>query len=287
MTKTRAQQNQSAGRNIQLGKSNTTVPERVDERTTQVSATPLTPAQTTTQTPPGPPLETHTSTPPSDILDLITAETASISEEGKTIVNTIIKAMQLINNQKDEKIEQLQSHVSQLENRITELENQVDEVNQYERRDTIIVSGPDLPKEEQNENSVDVVVRSIREKLHININNSDINVAHRLGAKKSQNDTRPIIVKLQSRQTKYTIMNACVTVKPNLYINESLTTKRRSLFKIVWDIRKQHREKFQQCYTNDGKIVVKLKHSQRKHIITNDAGLANFLDNYPVLKEAR
>ena len=156
----------------------------------------------------------------------------------------------------------------------------------YERRDTIIVSGPDLPKEELNENSVDVVVRSIRENLHINLNNSNINVAHRLGAKKSQNDSRPIIVKLQSRQTKYTIMNACVTVRPNLYINESLTTKRRSLFKIVWDIRKQHREKFQQCYTNDGKIVVKLKHSHRKHIITNDAGLTHFLDSYPVLKES-
>ena len=136
----------------------------------------------------------------------------------------------------------------------------------------------------QNENCVDVVKRSIRDKLHINIDNSDINVAHRLGAKKSQNDSRPIIVKLHSRQTKYTIMNACVTVRPDLYINESLTTKRRSLFKIVWDIRKQHRDKFQQCYTNDGKIVVKLKHSQRKHIITNDASLTHFLDNYPLLK---
>ena len=63
--------------------------------------------------------------------------------------------MQLINNQKDEKISQLESHVKQLENRVTELENQVDEVNQYERRDTVIISGPDLPKEQQNENCVD------------------------------------------------------------------------------------------------------------------------------------
>lgn len=101
--------------------------------------------------------------------------------------------------------------------------------------------GPDLPKEEHNENSVDVMVRSIRENVHLNISKSDINVAHRLGATKSQNDTRPIIVKLQSRKTKYIIMNACVTVKPNLYINESLTTKRRSLLKGMRYIRKQHR----------------------------------------------
>ena len=40
-----------------------------------------------------------------------------------------------MNNQKDEKIFQLQGHVAQLENKITHLENQIDEINQYEIRD--------------------------------------------------------------------------------------------------------------------------------------------------------
>ena len=74
-------------------------------------------------------------------------------------------------------------------------------------------------------------------------------------------------------------MSACVTVKPNLYINESLTPKYRSLFKKVWDIRKQYRELFQQCYTQDGKIYVKLKTSNQKQGITSDATLADFLTN--------
>lgn len=285
MHKTRAQQSKTAGQSAQQLK-NTKAPDQTDERTTQGTDIPQTTIRTATQTQQEQPVEIPTIDTPSDILDIITADTATISEEGKTIVNSIIKAVQLIIDQKNKKIDQLQSHINQMENRITELENQVDEVNQYERRDTIIVSGPDLPREEHNENCVDVVVRSIKDNLHLNINNTDINVAHRLGVRKSQNDTRPIIVKLQSRQTKYTIMNACVTVRPNLYINESLTPKRSSLFKIVRDIRKQHREKFQQCYTQDGKIVVKLKHSQRKHVITNDADLSQFLDSYPVLKEA-
>ena len=120
----------------------------------------------------------------------------------------------------------------------------------------------------------------MRENLHININNSDIDIAHRLGTNKSQNNSRPVIVKLQSRQAKYIIMNACVTVKPNLYVNESLTTKRRSLFKIVLE----NNTEFQQCYKNDGKIVSKLKHSNRKHIITTDETLADFL--VPVFKGA-
>ena len=52
-----------------------------------------------------------------------------------------------MNNQKDEKIFQLQGHVTQLENKITQFENQIDEINQYEKRDTIIIGGSALPSE--------------------------------------------------------------------------------------------------------------------------------------------
>ena len=78
-------------------------------------------------------------------------------------------------------------------------------------------------------------------------------------------------------------MNACITVKPKLYINESLTPNRRSLFKIIWEIRKQHRDLFQQCYTQEEKIYVKV--SNQRHIITTDETLNEFLDKYPILKQ--
>ena len=79
-------------------------------------------------------------------------------------------------------------------------------------------------------------------------------------------------------------MSVCVTVKPNLYINESLTPKRRHFLKKIWEIRKHHKERFQQCYTHDGKIYVKLKASNQKQVITSDATLADFLEKYPVLR---
>ena len=80
-------------------------------------------------------------------------------------------------------------------------------------------------------------------------------------------------------------MYACITVKSNLHINESLTPKCRSLFKIIWDIRRQHKDLFQQCYTRDGKIVVKLKNSNTKQFITNDETLGAFLDRHPIFKQ--
>ena len=83
-----------------------------------------------------------------------------------------------------------------------------------------------------NENSVEVI-GAIKDNLHLNITPSDINVALGLGDKRTSNISRPIIAKLHNRQMKTVKMNACITVRPMLYINVSLTLKRRILFKII------------------------------------------------------
>lgn len=223
--------------------------------------------------------------PTTNIFDLISSDIARLSEEGKVIVSTIVKALSILSNEKDEKIEKLQSKVTSLEDTVSRLENQLDDVEQYERRDTIIISGPALPREQNHENSTDLVVNTIKDNLHININHADINVAHRLGSK-SQNKERPVIVKLLNRSKKSEIMDACVKVKPSLYVNESLTPKRRNIFNTVWGIRKKNKELFQQCYTRDGKIFVKLKTSTQKHMITTEKSLSIFLDKYPVLTQS-
>ena len=193
-----------------------------------------TPAQTST-----PDLTTQYGAPPPSsppsILRLIEDDIKTLSEEGKAIVSTIIKALQIMSDTKDQTIEKLQTKIEALGNRILQLEDQLDDVNQYERRDTIIVGGSSLPQELPNENSSEVIVRTIKEQLKINITQSDINIAHRIG-----NSTRkPIIVKLHSRQKKEDIMSASITIRPNLHINESLTPKRRALFKQIWEIRKK------------------------------------------------
>lgn len=301
--KTRAQQTQPGGKPAQRG-GNTPKGPRIpaqssplpiapksDETAATASATTPTelvstePSVTSTPAVPGQTTVLTTPSEPADILSLISSDIANISPEGKQIVSCIVKAMQIMNSQRDEKITQLQGHITQLENKVTLLENQIDEINQYERRDTIIVGGPALPQENPNENCAEVAIRSIKDNLHINITHSDINVAHRLGSRNSQNTKRPIIVKLHSREKKTEIVKACITVKPNLHINESLTPKRRSLFKIIWDIRRQHRDLFQQCYTQDGKIYIKLRNSNQKEIITTDDTLGNFLDRHPIFKQ--
>lgn len=230
--------------------------------------------------PPGAPVP-----PPSlSILSTLEDDISKLSEEGKTIVSIIIKAMQAMSDKKDQVINQLQNKVIVLESKLCDLENLIDDVNQYERRDTLIVSGASLPKETSNENSAEVFISAVKDNLRINISHTDINVAHRIGNSTQQNASKPIIVKLHSRLKKQEIINACITIRPNLHINESLTPKRLALFKTVWSIRKDNRDLFQQCYTKDGKIYVKLRCSNQKHIITNEQNLNNFLDKFPTFR---
>ena len=49
------------------------------------------------------------------------------------------------------------------------METHIDSVEQYERRDTVILSGSSLPLETNTEHTPSVVVNTIKETLKINI----------------------------------------------------------------------------------------------------------------------
>ena len=174
----------------------------------------------------------------STIMDLISGNLETLSQEGKTIVSTIVKALTLSIREIDQTIQTVKNKVFSLENQIAQLQDQLDDIDQYERRDTIIISSPALPEEQAMENTTDITVKTIKDNLHINIEHKDINISQRLGPKQ-QNKTRPIIAKLVNRSKKSEIMEACVTVKPKIYVNESLTPKRRSIYSTILEIRKK------------------------------------------------
>lgn len=233
-----------------------------------------------------------------DLAQIINNElsTTSISGEMLPFINIICKVIQSqfdsyfikldkINNERNKQIDHMQAKISALEGKITQLETSIDDVDQYERRDTVIISGPSLPTETTSENPSDIIVNTIKRHLHVNMSHSDINVAHRLG-QKLQGKNRPIIVKLQNRAKKSELVQACITSRPPLHINESLTPKRRHILSVILKIRSNHRSLFQQCYTSDGKITVKLKNSTTKYTITSEHSLATFLEKHPIFKDA-
>ena len=130
-----------------------------------------------------------------NLADIISKELPNTSISGEVIpVVNIIKVIQtqfdsylakidLLNTEKDKEIEQLRNKVNNMETKISQLETLVDDVDHYERRDTVIISGPSLPDESHNENPSVMIVNTIKQQLHVNMTHADINVAHRLGPK--------------------------------------------------------------------------------------------------------
>lgn len=215
----------------------------------------------------------------------------SLSEESKSLVKILtfvitqkvtveIEKLKEEVTRKDSQIIDLSEEISDLKVKVQDLEANLDSVDQYERRDTIIVSGPVIPEETGQENTTNIITSVVKDHLKINISEYDINIAHRIGPKQFQRK-RPIIVKLNNRSLKHDLVGACIQLKPQLYINETLTAKRLHLFKQVLNIRRTNRDKFQQCHTKDGKIIVKLRNSTMKYEITDHRTLITF----PLMKD--
>lgn len=70
---------------------------------------------------------------------------------------------------KDTKIDKLKSEVIELMEKVNLLANQLDDINQYEGRDTIIIGGQALAQEQSQENSAELVCRTIKNDLYLNI----------------------------------------------------------------------------------------------------------------------
>ena len=238
---------------------------------------------------------TSASTASHDVDSEVESLKQSLTPDSQTLVQilTIIITQQFSDQldhlksdlrRKDTEIANLQEDISCLKSTVEDLKQHIDNVEQYERRDTVLLSGPMLPKETNQENSTQVAINSIRDNLRINISERDINIAHRLGSN-TQQKNRSIIVKLANRSLKQDLIKACVNLKPQFYVNESLTPTRLNILKQVLTIRKAHRAKFQQCYTSDGKIVIKLRNSTHKYIITDNKSLLAFLERYPEMKD--
>lgn len=139
----------------------------------------------------------------------------------------------------------------------------------------MILSGSSLPPETTQENTTNIVTQTIKEQLTINIQQCDIIVYHRPWPKQQEHDIL-IIVKLVSRSLTHILVGACVQLRPQLYIHVSLIPKHRDLLNKILVIRKDHQQRFQQCYTKDSRIILKLRNSAIKHTITNEKHLLDF-----------
>ena len=223
----------------------------------------------------------------------------SLKGDSKKIVQVLLAKMQLMEDNfnnllksRDESVGILENEVGCLKLKLQALEDKIDEADQYERRDTLILSGNAIPVGKDGENSGMVIKELLREQLNYDLPLNGINTAHRLGKLRAgSKDDRPIIVKFCRRDDKNELMKLRRNLRkktPSLFINESLSATRRANLFALRAIKRQHLKlrgpnNVIGCDTWNGNVhayTSTVDGRPKKHVLNTRVALEQFALNY-------
>ena len=155
------------------------------------------------------------------------------------------------NKKKNEKIKELEETIDILTEKNKSLTSDVDELEQYSRRNCLLLHGV---QENENENTDDIVLKTMSEELDIEIKENDLDRTHRIG-NRNRKDGKPraIIVKFTCYATRNKIYSNKKKLKGKKFlITESLTSRRYHLLKEA-----QEKYGVKNVWTSDGRILFK------------------------------
>lgn len=186
-----------------------------------------------------------------------------------TIDEIIKKAVDEVRVPYEKAMEEMRAENARLSEKCASLESQIeqcalsnDDLEQYSRRNCLLISG--VPQQEHE--STDRIVLNLAKDLDVNLKVEDIDRSHRVGSK----SVKDIIVKFTSYRSRHELYSRRKSLKdcgPDLcdvYINEALTARRGQL---LFDARQLVKKKLLiAAYSTDGKINVLDKNKQRHRI---------------------
>ena len=196
---------------------------------------------------------------------------SKLSIETKEIFNIIINIFTTIQRDKDDEIKILQKDLKETKNllssceskltkEIEDLKNKQDEKDQNDKRDTLIITGPEMPRFQMGENLKNTVQDMFQQKMNFRIGVEDISTVYRLGPKPtSQEDRRPIIFRVNNRDLVPQIYRACRQQKPPFFVNQSLTPLRSKIFYSIRQLKRKFPSKIDGCRNSEGRLEIFLK----------------------------
>ena len=204
-----------------------------------------------------------TMAPQCTLLQELGIETQGLSSESKKLATTIMKGISKLLEQEMAKERAIyNARIDKLEDRITTLIEAKDDLENYGRRNTIVISGSAIDSAVQGENCIQIASDLITNHLNVPILTNDIDVAHRLGKPRENSpDKRPIIVKIVRRANKHLLLQASRVKKPvDVYFNESVSKTRSTILYVLRKAKKDYPHQIGPCKTEDGNVRVMIPH---------------------------
>ena len=147
-------------------------------------------------------------------------------------------------------VESLERRVGDLDNDNRALREELDTMEQYSRRNCLVVHG--IPESETKEDCSDALLHVFNGKLNVSVAPHGIDRSHRLGRfQPSSNKPRPVIVKFVSYETRRQVFSAKRRLKgTKIVVTENLTKRRSDLLN-----RTRAQPDVKAAWTTDGRIV--------------------------------
>ena len=154
------------------------------------------------------------------------------------------------------RVETLETNLDEKDKKIEYLSDEIDELQQYGRRNAVVISG--VP-EREGENTDTIMLEIARDKMNISLEPHEIGRSHRLGpVRVGARKPRNIVVKLVTYNVRKRIYDARKSLAGGphgIFISEHLTKRRGELFYQARQLLKKGKVKY--AWTSDGRVLVR------------------------------
>lgn len=170
-------------------------------------------------------------------------------------------------------IKKRDAKIIELEGKLHEMNLKLDECEQNERKDNLKIIGLN---ESHGENTEEKIMELFNNTLGLNMNETTIKKAYRIGTRKDNGHGRPILVKFATCKARDEVFRNRTKLrkssKPNVFINEDLTMLRGNWYHQARQLKRE--KKIMDCWTWDCSLLVKDKQG-KIHKITSVEMLKN------------
>lgn len=204
----------------------------------------------------------------SDLANATSEIVNKLNEKVDTLENRVFE-LETTTDDLNRKVASLEKKIMQMEESISEIgyaaekaEYGVNELEQYTRKSSVRIFGLPDERDEKYENTCDKIHSLLQSKLSMDIQNSDIDIAHRLGRFDSKKN-RPVIVKFMSRRKKMECIANRYKLKGSpVVIKDDLTQENQYLLDTC-----RYDDRVHRSWTDNGKLYVQLVQDSSIHRI--------------------
>ena len=206
---------------------------------------------------------------------LLNALVNAVGEKVKAVVKSEMAVLNEKVSSLNEQITKKDETIDKLSTQVNDLSNRVQELEQYSRRNAVVLSGV---KESPGENTDAIMLDVANRVLNIDLQPHEISRSHRIPGGPPRPDAhvnpRPIVIKFATYNIRKRVYDArrqlmsTHSSSEKLYINEHLTRERSRLF---YSARQKVKDKtLLNAWTSDGRILVRDNNNKVHKIACED-----------------